>query len=181
AALTGSNAPPPADTFDLHESARTVTSAFNIYVPYSNRLSQCELDQIGSGDAQPPDFSSFFAQAASGHHTTITGPTGFGPSQFVPLGQLLPYTVQFENAANATSAAAEARVVMQLDPSLDPRSFRLSDMRLGDIQLHIPDSRGAFQGDFDFTGSKGFILRVSAGVDVASHTATWLLQAIDPS
>jgi hypothetical protein len=69
---------------------------------------------------------------------------------------------------------------MQLDPSLDPRSFRLSDMRLGDIQLHIPDSRGAFQGDFDFTGSKGFILRVSAGVDVASHTASWLFQAIDP-
>src|SRR5262249_38659552 len=46
ASATGSNAPPPADTLNLQESARTVTSAFNIYVPYSNRISKCELDQI---------------------------------------------------------------------------------------------------------------------------------------
>src|SRR5204862_144763 len=26
----------------------------------------------------------------------------------------------------------------------------------------------------------GFLLRVSAGVDLATHTATWLIQAIDP-
>src|SRR6185312_5869146 len=34
--------------------------------------------------------------------------------------------------------------------------------------------------DFDFTQAKGFILRVSAGVDLQTDTATWLLQAIDP-
>ncbi|MBU3058495.1 hypothetical protein, partial [Pseudomonas indica] len=37
-----------------------------------------------------------------------------------------------------------------------------------------------FQGDFDFTATKGFILRVSAGVDASTGIATWLLQAIDP-
>src|SRR5262249_46812645 len=35
-------------------------------------------------------------------------------------------------------------------------------------------------GDFDLRNSKGFILRVSAGIDPKSGTATWLLQAIDP-
>ncbi|HAY08473.1 MAG TPA: hypothetical protein DCY18_00810, partial [Thauera sp.] len=35
--------------------------------------------------------------------------------------------------------------------------------------------------DFDFSGSKGFILRVSAGVDAETGIATWLLQAIDPN
>ncbi len=39
---------------------------------------------------------------------------------------------------------------------------------------------GLFQGDFDFTQTKGFILRVSAGVDLQTGTATWLLEAIDP-
>ena len=40
--------------------------------------------------------------------------------------------------------------------------------------------RALFQGDFDFTQTHGFILRVSAGVDQYKHEATWLLQAIDP-
>src|SRR5262249_40663341 len=53
--------------------------------------------------------------------------------------------------------------------------------QLGDLQVHIPDGRGAFAGDFDFTASKGFILRVSAGLDFQSNTASWVLQAIDPS
>jgi hypothetical protein len=37
-----------------------------------------------------------------------------------------------------------------------------------------------FQGDFDFTATKGFILRVSAGIDAETRIATWLLQVIDP-
>ena len=40
--------------------------------------------------------------------------------------------------------------------------------------------RAVFQGDFDFTISKGFILRVSGGIDPTDATATWLLEAIDP-
>src|SRR5262249_3256309 len=46
---------------------------------------------------------------------------------------------------------------------------------------HIPAGRATFQGDFDFTKSKGFILRVSAGLEVQSGVATWLVQAIDPA
>src|SRR5206468_11742170 len=40
--------------------------------------------------------------------------------------------------------------------------------------------RAAFQGDFDLRNSLGFIVRVSAGIDPNTRTATWLLQAIDP-
>src|SRR5262249_15032773 len=87
---------------------------------------------------------------------------------------------RFANDPAAGEPVGEVRVVEQLDPNLDPRTFRLGDLRLGDIQVHIPAGRGAFQGDFDFTRSKGFILRVSAGLDLPSNTASWLLQAIDP-
>src|SRR6202007_3068782 len=72
-------------------------------------------------------------------------------------------------------------IVSELDPNLDPRSFRLGDLKLGDLNVHIPNGLGSFQGDFGFTQRKGVILRVSAGFDIQSNKATWLLQAIDPS
>ena len=46
--------------------------------------------------------------------------------------------------------------------------------------MHIPSDRALFQGEFDFTDSEGFVLRVSAGIDQFAREATWLLQAIDP-
>src|SRR5262249_39045745 len=54
-------------------------------------------------------------------------------------------------------------------------------LKVGDIQVHIPSDRGAFDGEFDFSQSKGFILHVSAGVDIHTGAATWLLEAIDPA
>jgi hypothetical protein len=36
-----------------------------------------------------------------------------------------------------------------------------ADFKLGDFQVHIPSDLGSSTGDFDFTKSKGFILRVS--------------------
>ena len=53
-------------------------------------------------------------------------------------------------------------------------------MKIGDINIHVPADQAVFQADFDFSGSKGFILRVSAGVDPQTRVATWLIQAIDP-
>ena len=69
---------------------------------------------------------------------------------------------------------------MKLDPDLDPRTFLLGDLRIGEISIHLPENRGAFQGDFDFRDEVGFVLRVSAGLDPLSSIASWLIQAIDP-
>lgn len=94
---------------------------------------------------QPPGFSRLLAQAGSiSSQATITGPSS--ATQFVPIGQALPYTVGFTNAPTA-SAVAEVQVVTVLDADVDPRTFRLGDLELGDIQVHIPSERGTFQGD----------------------------------
>ncbi|HEY7119523.1 MAG TPA: CARDB domain-containing protein, partial [Tepidisphaeraceae bacterium] len=172
----GSAAIPNASDFDLKLSRRTVFEAFNIYVPFGKVTFDPSFI-----DAPPPDFSQFFAAPGQNNRlATINGPLGIGAQQFLPFGQPLPYSVHFQNAANATSTASEVRIVTQLDPNLDPRSFRLGDMQIGGIQVHIPSGRGVFQGDFDFVNSKGFILRVTAGIDVQSNTVSWLFQAIDP-
>src|SRR5205085_9769677 len=86
----------------------------------------------------------------------------------------------FQNDPQASTEPGEIRITTQLDPHLDPRTFRLGDLKVGDINVHIPNSMGLFQGDFDFSNTKGFILRVSAGVELQTGIATWLIQAIDP-
>ncbi len=173
-----SNSPfPTLADYDLNLTQRTHFESFNIYVPFGTARVDLPLGTTVSA----PDFARFFDQSAiSGQLASITGPIGAGEAGFVPLDEPLPYTIQFENASTANATAGEVRIVTQLDSDLDPRSFRLGDLQLGDLQVHIPGDRATFSGDFDFSSSKGFILRVSAGLDPLSNTATWLLQAIDP-
>jgi len=168
---------PAREDFDLGLSSPTHFEAFEIFVPYG----VVRLDEPGLVDAAPPDFSSLFDDAGPPSPlVSLSGPLGSGPEQFLPMGQRLPFTIRFQNSADAPSAVSEVRIVTELDPDLDPRSFRLGDLRLGDIEVHIPGDRAFFQGEFDFTEAKGFILRITAGLDLLSSTATWLLQAIDP-
>ncbi len=177
--------------YDQQLSHPTYFETFNIFVPYVGfdqpgaSAATVALPDFASVDATNEltmlDFSRFFQQSIqSGQLASISGPQGFGPQQFLPVDQALPYTVKFENPASATSAVAEVRVLSQIDPSLDPLSFRLGDVKLGDITVHIPSDRALFQGDFDFRNAKGYILRVSAGIDPKSSTASWVFQAIDP-
>ena len=107
------------------------------------------------------------AQAATvGVSATVTGPQGFGADQYLPTGDALPYEISFANPPTASAMPGSVEVISRLDAQLDPRTFRLGDIKIGDIQVHIPDGRATFQGDFDFTRSKGFILRVTEIDDV---------------
>ncbi len=56
----------------------------------------------------------------------------------------------------------------------------MGSLQIGDIQVNIPSGLGSFEGEFDFVLSRGFLLRVNAGIDVHSNIVTWLFQAIDP-
>src|SRR5690606_12059564 len=82
---------------------------------------------------------------------------------YVPAETALPYKISFQNSSEA--ALNQIRLVSQIDEQLDPYSVRLTDIKIGDINIHVPENRSSFTSDFDFTGSLGFILRVSAGVD----------------
>ncbi|MGB3638029.1 MAG: putative Ig domain-containing protein, partial [Rivularia sp. (in: cyanobacteria)] len=175
--LETGNEIPDLTQFDKQLSGVTHTSAFNVYVPFKD----AKLELPGGVSVPPPSFNSFFSAVGSTSElANLTGPIGFGDENFVPLDTQLPYTINFENAATASGAVGEVRIVTKLDEDLDPRSFQLGDLRLGDIQVNIPTGRSFFQENFDFTAAKGFILRVSAGLDIESNTVTWLLQAIDP-
>jgi len=139
------------------------------------------LIQGGDGSTHPLDLSAYLEGGAeSDRLASVTGPITGDSGGMVPMGHPLPYTIQFENPATASTHTAEIRVVTELDEDLDPHSFRLGDLEVGDIHVHIPQDRALFQGEFDFTEALGLVLRVSAGIDIDTRTATWLLEAIDP-
>ncbi|MFN4170881.1 MAG: CARDB domain-containing protein, partial [Pseudorhodobacter sp.] len=174
---------PLAAMFDLGLSNPTLFQAFNVYSLLAG--ADGSLGDVGSalstGALDPLDLARFLQeQAAAGRNAAILGPAGHGESQFVPAGTVLPYEIRFGGGENLTPVN-EIRIVTQLDAALDPRGFRLGDLRLGDVVVDLPGDRGQHQTDIDLTGSRGHVLRVSAGIDGASGIATWLIQAIDPA
>ena len=186
---------PTASQFQLNGANPQVFETFNVYVRDISTLDDDDEGDDGDDDIYFPDFNNATGPQAAdinqfigssgaaddGLGVSLVGPTGDGVTQFLPEGQALPYTVEFQNPTDATGSVNQIRIVEQLDPNLDPRTFRLGGLQIGDLSIQIPGGRGTFQGDFDFTQTNGFILRVSAGMDLDTNTATWLLQAIDPN
>ncbi|QNM98964.1 PPC domain-containing protein [Chitinimonas koreensis] len=185
--------PVHANPADYDRNAAQDTHFLNFDVFAGSRAELEYLRHIGVLDAefnpvgpQALNLAQYLQQAArqeadAAATIAVRGPQGMlaaDGKRYVPAATPLPYTVSFNNPAS--QPAGQLRIVTELDPALDARSLRLGDLKLGDINVHVPADRANFQADFDFTGNKGFILRVSAGIDVASRTATWLLQAIDP-
>ena len=129
-----------------------------------------------------PDFDRFFdVEGATNDVVTLTGPSGLEAASIVPANTPLPYLIDIANPANADGAVQELRIVQALDPLLDTRSFRLGDLQLGSLEIDLPDDRASFTGEFDFFEDRGFVLQLTAGVDILSNTVTYLLTAVDPA
>ncbi len=180
--------------YNLGLTTPTHFEAFRIYVPwvrFEERGAGLPADFQISGPAQPVggedfaalNFSKYFqGEGVTGRLASLTGPQTFDTQGWLPVAKALPYSIGFQNAEDASRCINEIRVVTQLDPDLDARSFQLGDIKIGDITIDVPDGRSLFQGDYDFAATRGFILRVSAGIDLYQEPAqaTWMIQAIDP-
>ncbi len=182
---------PTLDQYNLNEALPTNFEDFNVYVPWVGWGDRADLPpsfQIngmqeinGPLPVIPLNLSQYVAnQGEDSGLASMTGPFTSEDNGYIPNGQALPFTVNFQNDPEATTSPGEIRITTQLDPNLDPRTFRLGDIQIGDIDIQIPSNLGLFQGDFDFTASNGYIVRVSAGVDLQTGVATWLIEAINP-
>ncbi len=183
---------PSFDEYDLGLTSPTHFETLRVYVPWlaweeraAGLPPQFQIDgpfePVEGQDFNPLDLSIYYQEeGATSSLASLIGPLTFDTGGFLPVGQPLPYTVQFQNDPAAVTRPGEIRIVTELDEDLEPLTFRLGDIKIGDVNVHIPSDRALFQGDFDFSRTKGFVLRISAGVDVAARQATWLIQAIDP-
>jgi RHS repeat-associated protein len=110
----------------------------------------------------------------------IVGPQSFGDEHWVSSHSALPYTIHYENQATATAPAQEVMITQTLDSDLNVSTFRLGDIGWGDIYVDVPDGVSYYLNRIDLTATKGYMVDVVAGVDVAKHEAYWSLTTIDP-
>src|SRR5262249_11473429 len=123
---------------DLHLSHPTHLENFDVFVPFSNKKGSANPD-IPPGVHLPPASTRFFnGSGPLSRLATLTGPTGYGAQEFLPVGVPLPYTINFENDPQASSTVGQVQVVTRLDDHLDPHRFGLGDMQVGNIQVHVP-------------------------------------------
>ncbi|HSV48544.1 MAG TPA: hypothetical protein VLJ58_22340, partial [Ramlibacter sp.] len=179
-----------AARYDLHAAQDTHFINFNVFAGGQAEAEYIQHQGLGGATATALNLAQYLQQAAEqsalaaavasiqGPRVNVADVSASTGEFYLPAATALPYTIGFNNPGE--HAVGQLRITTQLDPDLDPSSLRLGDLKLGDINVHIPTDKANFQGDFDFSGNKGFILRVSAGVDGEARIATWLLQAIDP-
>ncbi|MEF8730116.1 MAG: Calx-beta domain-containing protein [Accumulibacter sp.] len=110
----------------------------------------------------------------------ILGPAGHGDERWIQSSDALPYTIRFENASDATAAAQQVVVTQQLDRDLDWTSFRLGSFGWGDLRFDVPGDRPFYQARIDLSATRGFLVDVTAGIDIGTGLATWTLATIDP-
>ena len=179
--------------YDQHDASPTNFEAFNIYVPwvpFEDRGAALPADYQINGpvpNASDPfaalNFSTYFQNAgAVPASVSLTGPQTSQTNGFLPGNTALPYTINFQNNPGSATYVNQVTIVTQLDPSLDPTTFQLGDIKVGGITIHVPTGQSTFSADLDFTSTLGFVLRVSAGIDLSQHPASvkWVIQAIDP-
>ncbi len=178
--------------YDLGAASRTRLQSLRVYVPWvawdarAGLPAEYLITGITPFNEDPflsVDLSRFLSTNNSAlGMASIIGPFTSESNGFVPVGKELPYTVRFQNPASASTVTSEVRILVPLDANADARTFRLGDIQVGSLPpIQVPTNQPSFQGDFDFTATRGFILRVNGGVDLASKTASWVLQAIDPA
>lgn len=109
----------------------------------------------------------------------IVGPVGYGDQNFVPTGAAQPYTVLFENTPGS-APAQQVVITEKLDPALNWYSFRLGNLQFGQTEVSVPANSAFYQGSVDLTSTLGYVVDITAGVDVRSGVATWTFTTIDP-
>ncbi len=111
----------------------------------------------------------------------ILGPDGYGEERWVSTGEIMPYTIRFENQPTATATAQQVVITQQLDPDLDWRTFQLGDFGWGDHIFQNAGGRPTYSARIDLTDSEGFYVDVIASINVFTGEVQWILTTIDPA
>jgi subtilase family serine protease len=136
--------------------------------------------QMGGG-SDSEEFNKACVSSAIDPNEKLS-PDGYGPQRFVSVQQEIPYTVNFENLAEATAYAQRIRITDHLDPDLDWRTFRLKEIGFKQYRFQVPENRAFFQQRVQLGADLNNLLAdISAGIDISTGTITWTLTAIDPA
>jgi hypothetical protein len=111
----------------------------------------------------------------------ITGPQGYDSMRWISVNDPIDYTVRFENdPIFATSNASAVLITIPLSDNINPFSFRLGSFGFGSNVIEMPANTSYFQQRIDYASELGFLLDVTAGLDLPNNRLFWLLETIDP-
>ena len=111
----------------------------------------------------------------------ISGPDGYDTSKWISVDDELDYTIRFENdPIFATAASSVVLVTLPIDDDVDPFSFRLGTIGFGNQIIEIPSNKTSYQQRLDFSETIGYMVDVTAGLDIPNNRFFWLLETIDP-
>jgi PKD repeat protein len=109
-----------------------------------------------------------------------SGPSGFGPNNYLRASNGFPYTIYFENKSTATAPAHQIAITDKLDPAVfDLKSFSFGKVTIGDSTIYVPTGLRAFTLDKKLT-HLNVIARVSGKLDTINGNIEWLFRSLDP-
>ena len=163
-------------------------STFNVMVEMSQSFDPFDIELSYSGDEKcdPPDPPSH--QGDNGVTTPVSGrdpnekigPLDVDGGNMVAGGDLMHYTVLFENMPDASAPAVDVTINDQLDTLLDWRKFRLGEIAFGDSVIVVPGSPSYWHTTVNLD-SLGLLLEIDAGINAFSGEAHWYFNTIDPN
>lgn len=111
----------------------------------------------------------------------IIGPEGTTDLRFVKQESEMPYTIRFENKAEASAPAVMVSINNPLDTAFRLQSFKLTEIGFGDTII-ILKGQNFMNKVIDlgpnYNNQK---LRIVAGIDPVNEQAIWRLTTIDPN
>jgi len=112
----------------------------------------------------------------------VIGPACYGDKKWIGNDHALVYNIRFENDPKLATAPAQIVTIRQsLDPSIDPRTFRLGTFGFGSFTFNVPENRSFYTGRLDVRDSLGVYVDVNAGIDITKNEAFLIFKSIDPA
>ncbi len=140
---------------------------------------------LGDGDDPDPGTTSTTEAGTVGvtseDPNSLIGPAGYGPSNFVAAGTLLPYQIEFENDPSATSPAQRVDITDQLSPNLDWTTLQLTSVGFGSTYITIPAGLQHYVTTVRTSvNGQSFEVVVNVNLNLATGLLSASFQSIDP-
>jgi subtilisin family serine protease len=146
-----------------------------------NGVYPCSVTDAEGSVATASSYVFFVPVICSHDPNDITGPTGFGPEQWVSGDDILSYTIRFENDPDfATAPAQDVLIKFPVTDNLNMYDFRVGSFGFGNFMFDVPSNRATHTTRLDLRDSIGLFVDFTAGVNVNTQEAFWLFESIDP-
>ncbi|HUT10528.1 MAG TPA: RHS repeat-associated core domain-containing protein [Thermoguttaceae bacterium] len=114
------------------------------------------------------------------------GPAGYGVEGYIAVdvdqSAVMPYTIRFENMADATAPAHWIRITDTFDEDLDLTTFELTEFMFGGEVFAIPTGLDSYQASLQRTiEGHELVVEVAVALDRVTRTLSASFMALDPA